>query len=45
MALELGMDVRDDGQCPENANLSTNDHGVSSHYQSGTENAEHMEID
>jgi hypothetical protein len=34
VALELGMDVRDDGQYPENPNLLTDEDGVSSDYQS-----------
>jgi len=28
------MDVRDDGQCPENPNLLTDEDGVRSDYQS-----------
>lgn len=38
------MNVRDDGQCPENPNLLSDEGGVRSDYHSGTEKAEHMEI-
>lgn len=34
MILELGMGVRDNGQCPENPNLLTDKDSVSSNYQS-----------
>lgn len=44
VALELGMDVRHGGQCPENPNLLTDEDGVRPDYQSRDRKAEHMEI-
>ncbi len=46
MALELRMDVCDDGQSPENSNLETTDEGgVRSDTSPGTEKAKQLTID